>query len=111
MAPEHHGVCPGSAQALDEGDQRGGTWVGRGMSFRMSPPRGQGHTWKPLAEEPSDSRLWLQVRRCGENMWQPPGEQLEHGGHLGPSRSAHAPNTCLECRRNCSTGPNAQRGW
>lgn len=42
------------------------------MSFRMSPPRGQGHTWKPLAEEPSGSRLWLQVRRRDENMWQPP---------------------------------------
>lgn len=36
------------------------------------PPGAQGHTWKPLAEEPSGSRLWLQVRRRDENMWQPP---------------------------------------
>lgn len=45
-------ASPGSAA---EGDQRGGTWVGGSVSFRMSPPRAQGRTWKPLAEEPADS--------------------------------------------------------
>lgn len=47
-----HQASPGS---VAEGGQRDGTWVGRGVSFRMSPPWAQGHTWKPLAEEPAGS--------------------------------------------------------
>lgn len=40
VAPVLHGLPQASPGSAAEGDQRGGTWVGWGVSSRMSLPRG-----------------------------------------------------------------------